>query len=361
MLALYRTARGCLHARSFLSSSSRTFAAVVETVTTSEAAPPPPLPIAATSESSTPTTTPSVRNGRKIKRASEGAGWKHTEGGPLRPHLGVQVDPNHGLYAFFRKKVATDGSVTYETLEAADLSGDPSGRSWTAAELRRKSFRDLHTLWYVLLRERNLLATQKEEARRIGANHASNIAYPRKLITVRKSMARIKYVLNERRLAYLSALEIQNRIIKKHVDLQTRHAEIRAYSRTKWREHASVIEERKRKEAEEQARREAASASRARKVMEDVKAAVGGIFGEEINAEVEPEEVKTQEKNVDAEAKRIEEKEKKGEEKKREKVELKEDKKPQMPPVPPPEEKQLGDRVAAEFFGFDADEEKKKR
>lgn len=41
------------------------------------------------------------------------------------------------------------------------------GRPWLASEIRRKSFKDLHTLWYILARERNLLATQAHEARRL--------------------------------------------------------------------------------------------------------------------------------------------------------------------------------------------------
>jgi large subunit ribosomal protein L47 len=46
------------------------------------------------------------------------------------------------------------------------------GRPWFASELRQKSFKDLHTLWYVCLREKNLLATQKEEVRRMGVTNS---------------------------------------------------------------------------------------------------------------------------------------------------------------------------------------------
>ncbi|KAG2184810.1 hypothetical protein INT43_000723 [Umbelopsis isabellina] len=76
-----------------------------------------------------------------------------------------------------------------------------TGRSWKASELRLKSFDDLHKLWYVLLKERNVLATQREEARRLGIDKSTWTNAGR----CKKSMARIKFVLNERQRAYEEA------------------------------------------------------------------------------------------------------------------------------------------------------------
>ena len=69
-----------------------------------------------------------------------------------------------------------------------------TGRSWRASELRAKNSGDLHKLWYVLLKERNMLLTLKHEARRQGEGMPS----PERMVKVRKSMARIKVVLGER-------------------------------------------------------------------------------------------------------------------------------------------------------------------
>ena len=38
--------------------------------------------------------------------------------------------------------------------------------------MRTKSFAELHTLWYVLVKERNVLATQREERRRLGLQNS---------------------------------------------------------------------------------------------------------------------------------------------------------------------------------------------
>ncbi|EPT05235.1 hypothetical protein FOMPIDRAFT_1021540 [Fomitopsis schrenkii] len=126
--------------------------------------------------------------------------------GALRPHLDIKVNPNHGLYGFFRR-TEQDGEVKYDTLESMNSTDAKSGRSWTASELRRKSFMDLHTLWYVLLRERNLITTQAHEARRTGINLSVLGSSTLRNYKCRKSMARIKYVSNERRHAYERALQ----------------------------------------------------------------------------------------------------------------------------------------------------------
>ncbi|CAO3635950.1 unnamed protein product [Cunninghamella echinulata] len=81
-------------------------------------------------------------------------------------------------------------------------------RAWKASELRLKSFEDLHKLWYVLLKERNLLATQQEEASRLKL-HCSVWSNRGRVKKCQKSMARIKFVLNERQRAYEATLEKQ--------------------------------------------------------------------------------------------------------------------------------------------------------
>lgn len=69
-----------------------------------------------------------------------------------------------------------------------------AGRKWQARDLRRKSNEDLHKLWYVLLKERNMLHTMKNEARRI----RSLLPAADRMRKVKKGMGAIKQVISER-------------------------------------------------------------------------------------------------------------------------------------------------------------------
>ena len=71
--------------------------------------------------------------------------------------------------------------------------------------LRRKSTDDLQKLWFVLLKERNALLTEKATCKRLGVL----MPQPDRWVKVKKSMARIKFVLHERSLQY-KASKAQN-------------------------------------------------------------------------------------------------------------------------------------------------------
>jgi len=154
----------------------------------------------------------------------------------------VPVKEDHGLWAFFRRKQGDDlvGEARYETTEhPVTVEQHMSGRAWRASELRLKSFEDLHTLWYLVLRERNLLATQKEEARRMGLNDPTVQVSSVRVQQCRKTMARIKAMLNERRLAYEGAMELIEKQRQKGED-----AIVMQYQRQQHEAHKRVLSRR---------------------------------------------------------------------------------------------------------------------
>ncbi|XP_075058272.1 large ribosomal subunit protein uL29m [Mixophyes fleayi] len=69
-----------------------------------------------------------------------------------------------------------------------------SGDAWTLGQLRGKSSEDLHKLWYVLLKEKNMLLSLEQESKRQRVAMPS----PERLYKVTKSMENLDRVVTER-------------------------------------------------------------------------------------------------------------------------------------------------------------------
>nr|CCA20824.1 mitochondrial 39S ribosomal protein L47 putative [Albugo laibachii Nc14] len=118
--------------------------------------------------------------------------------------------PKRGLDEFFPIQSITEKNTkTTPNDKSSEAKGIPAtvgterikvGGDWKAWMLRLKSSDDLHKLWYVLLKERNALLTERAICR------SKNIPFPdpTRRKKVQKSMARIKLVLHERSQIYKS-------------------------------------------------------------------------------------------------------------------------------------------------------------
>ncbi|RWS30573.1 39S ribosomal protein L47-like protein, partial [Leptotrombidium deliense] len=73
-----------------------------------------------------------------------------------------------------------------------------TGRPWKLDELRIKSNEDLHKLWYILLKERNMLLTMQEASN----NEYQLFPSPERIEKVEESMENIESVVRERNKAY---------------------------------------------------------------------------------------------------------------------------------------------------------------
>lgn len=82
-----------------------------------------------------------------------------------------------------------------------------TGRAWTIGELRNRDWDTLHQLWWVCVKERNRLATEKLERARLKAGFGDHENAERDR-TVQMTMKAILDTLTERNLAYQEAYEL---------------------------------------------------------------------------------------------------------------------------------------------------------
>lgn len=102
----------------------------------------------------------------------------------------LECPEDHPLWQFFSDK---------QFLRPLDQL-DSSSRPWSVPELRRKSFEDLHSLWYTCLKERNILA--REHHLSVNGAESQQDSYNQLAEKIRTTMWRIRHVLSERDWAF---------------------------------------------------------------------------------------------------------------------------------------------------------------
>ncbi|KAH3661639.1 hypothetical protein OGAPHI_006489 [Ogataea philodendri] len=116
---------------------------------------------------------------------------------PILPTINnISVKENHPLWQFFHDKKFIR--------EPAEVTA--TGRPWSVQELRRKSWEDLHNLWYVCLKERNKLEREIYIFRQQSDNPASQ-EFLNLNDSMHTTMWRIKQVITERERALENAKE----------------------------------------------------------------------------------------------------------------------------------------------------------
>ncbi|KAH8735903.1 mitochondrial 39-S ribosomal protein L47 (MRP-L47)-domain-containing protein [Ilyonectria robusta] len=157
------------------------------------------------------TTAPQCK--RKTKDNNKSRGVSSLYGSGPREHLSmsdvplpkprdfkpeVATDKGHGLWGFF----PAPGKLL-----ATPKETEEHGRAWTVEELRKKSWEDLHSLWWVCCRERNMLSTSRTELAR------SKLGFGEREIDARdeqvmKTQRAIKHALTERMYTWQDAIQV---------------------------------------------------------------------------------------------------------------------------------------------------------
>ena len=161
--------------------------------------PGPPMP-----RSRTPRRLPRDRGASALRRKTYpymmSVGREELPEPVMDPDLKTELttSEDHPLWAFFNPQ---------KTVLSTPVEDHKHGRAWTVDELRRKSWEDLHKLWWVCVRERNLMATQELERRRIKPGYGDKEAYSKE-IAVKTTQRGIKHALTERYYAWQEALKV---------------------------------------------------------------------------------------------------------------------------------------------------------